>query len=282
MDSHNAQRYITKEGFVRNEGDVEVGTRPYPISYRSLRPKAEQCTNLVVPVCLAASHIAYGSIRMEPVFMVLGQSAATAAAQALEQNTAIQGIDYSKLKERLLKDGQTLDFESPPIAEGQGIKAAQLGGIVVDDEQAERKGFEATGRTAPPWVNEGYRHDGNEGKGQQTARFTPNLPKTASYQVAVAYSALNNRATNVPVTIHSADGTRTVLLNERKKGLIKDLLQPLGVYLFKAGTSGWVEISNKDTDGHVIIDAVQWLEVPLVLSPKVSPKRENPLRAKEK
>jgi hypothetical protein len=79
MDSHNTQRYVTKEGFARNEGDIQIGTRPYPISYRSIRPKAEQCTNLLVPVCLSASHIAYGSIRMEPVFMVMGQSAATAA-----------------------------------------------------------------------------------------------------------------------------------------------------------------------------------------------------------
>jgi adenylosuccinate lyase len=72
MDSHNIQRFVTAEGFVRNEGDVQVGSRPYPISYRSIRPKAEHCTNLLVPVCLSASHIAYGSIRMEPVFMVTG------------------------------------------------------------------------------------------------------------------------------------------------------------------------------------------------------------------
>lgn len=268
MDSHNAQRYITPEGFVRNEGDVQVGTRPYPISYRSLRPKAEQCDNLLVPVCLAASHIAYGSIRMEPVFMVLGQSAATAAVQAIEQNTTVQKIDDAKLKERLLKDGQMLDFESPPVAEGRGLKASELGGIVVDDEQAERKGFETTGHTASPWVNEGYRHDGNEGKGQQSARFTPNLPKTGDYQVAIAYSALANRATNVPVTIHCADGERKVTLNQRKKGTIMGLLEPLGIYHFEEGTKGWVEIGNQGTDGHVIIDAVQWMDALLVIEPR--------------
>ncbi len=269
MDSHNTQRYITKEGFVRNEGDVEVGTRPYPISYRSLRPKAEQCTNLVVPVCLAASHIAYGSIRMEPVFMVLGQSAATAAAQAIEQNTTVQGIDNAKLKERLLKDGQMLDFESPPVLEGRSFKAEELGGIVVDDEQAERHGFEVAGHATSPYVNQGYRHDGNENKGHQSARFTPNLPKAGTYQVAIAYSALANRASNVPVTIHCADGDKKVTLDEQKKGIIKDLLQPVGVYRFDAGSSGWVEISNEGTNGHVIIDAVQWLEAPLILAPPV-------------
>ena len=112
MDSHNTQRYVTEEGFVRNEGDIQIGTKPYPISYRSIRPKAEQCTNLLVPVCLAASHISYGSIRMEPVFMVMGQSAATAAVHAINEQTNVQGIDPDKLQKQLLKDGQMLDFES--------------------------------------------------------------------------------------------------------------------------------------------------------------------------
>ncbi len=110
MDSHHTQRYITKEGFVRNEGDIQTGVRPYPISYLSIVPKASQCTNIVVPVCLSASHIAYGSIRMEPVFMVLGQSSATAAAQAIEQNVDVQKIDPAKLKARLLEDKQVLDL----------------------------------------------------------------------------------------------------------------------------------------------------------------------------
>ena len=109
MDSHNVQRYVDAEGHARNEGDVEVGGfPPYPISYRSLVPKASQCTNLLVPVCLSASHIAYGSIRMEPVFMVLGQSAATAAVQAIEQGCSVQAIDYARLHDRLVKDKQIL------------------------------------------------------------------------------------------------------------------------------------------------------------------------------
>jgi hypothetical protein len=109
MDSHNVQRYVDAESHARNEGDVEVGGfPPYPISYRSIVPKASQCTNLLVPVCLSASHIAYGSIRMEPVFMVLGQSAATAAVQALEQGCTVQTIDYARLHDRLAKDKQIL------------------------------------------------------------------------------------------------------------------------------------------------------------------------------
>ena len=110
MDSHNVQRYVKPDGFVQNEGDIGVKPeQPYSIAYGCLVPKADQCTNLLVPVCVSTSHIAFGSVRMEPVFMILGQSAATAAVQAIEQEQAVQEIDFAKLKEQLLKDGQRLE-----------------------------------------------------------------------------------------------------------------------------------------------------------------------------
>ena len=110
MDSHNIQRYVDANGFVQNEGNVEAhGFKPYPISYKSLVPKKEECENLIVPVCLSATHIAFGSIRMEPVFMVLGQSAATAASLALDSNSPVQDIPYRKLESALLKDGQRIE-----------------------------------------------------------------------------------------------------------------------------------------------------------------------------
>ncbi len=113
MDSHNCRR-IVQDGQVQNEGDVQVhGFRPYPISFRSIVPRAEECRNLAVPVCLSATHIAYGSIRMEPVFMILGQSAATAAALALEADAPIQKVDYAKLRAQLLKDKQVLEWKLP-------------------------------------------------------------------------------------------------------------------------------------------------------------------------
>ncbi|WP_422080620.1 FAD-dependent oxidoreductase [Ulvibacterium sp.] len=109
MDSHNTQRYVDANGFVQNEGNVECKVKaPYPISYKSIVPKKEECTNLLVPVCLSATHIAFGSIRMEPVFMVLGQSAATAASLAIDMGTTIQEIPYRELQKELLKDGQRL------------------------------------------------------------------------------------------------------------------------------------------------------------------------------
>lgn len=110
MDSHNVQRYVTEEGFVQNEGDVGVRPpKPYNIAFGALLPRQEECTNLIVPVCVSSSHIAYGSIRMEPVFMILGQSAATAGALAIDASCPVQRVDYGKLREELLADGQILD-----------------------------------------------------------------------------------------------------------------------------------------------------------------------------
>jgi hypothetical protein len=114
LDSHNVRRYVIpaaggKPARVQNEGDIGVHVpKPYGIGYGCLVPKREQCTNLLVPVCVSASHIAYGSIRMEPVFMLLGQSAATAAVMAVQEGIAVQDVPYERLRERLLADGQRL------------------------------------------------------------------------------------------------------------------------------------------------------------------------------
>jgi ribulose 1,5-bisphosphate synthetase/thiazole synthase len=109
MDSHQVQRYVDANGFVQNEGNVEAHVpAPYPISFHSIVPKAKECSNLLVPVCVSATHIAFGSIRMEPVFMVLGQSAATAASMAIDEQIEIQQLDYSTLKEKLVHDKQIL------------------------------------------------------------------------------------------------------------------------------------------------------------------------------
>jgi hypothetical protein len=112
LDSHNAQRYVTPEGYVQNEGDIGVGVpKPYSISYKAIIPKEKECQNLLVPVCASCSHIAYGSIRMEPVFMILGESAATAAAIAVDDHIPVQQVNYDALKKQLLKQGQHLTLE---------------------------------------------------------------------------------------------------------------------------------------------------------------------------
>jgi FAD dependent oxidoreductase len=111
IDSHNVQRYITADGSVQNEGDIGVPLPgPYEIAYGALVPRKGQADNLLVPVCVSSSHIAFGSIRMEPVFMILAQSAATAAAMAIDRGLAVQDVPYADLRARLLKDGQVLEF----------------------------------------------------------------------------------------------------------------------------------------------------------------------------
>ncbi|MGL6196144.1 MAG: FAD-dependent oxidoreductase, partial [Thermoguttaceae bacterium] len=113
MDSHNVQRYVTVEGFVQNEGDIGVPPRgPYGIDYGAIVPKKTDCTNLLVPTCLSSSHIAFGSIRMEPVFMILGQSAATAASLAIDKNCDVQDVDYETLAKKLVADGQVISLET--------------------------------------------------------------------------------------------------------------------------------------------------------------------------
>ena len=113
LDSHNVQRYITPDGFVQNEGDIGVHlARPYKIAYGAITPKRSEVSNLLVPVACSASHIAYGSIRMEPVFMILGHSAATAASLAIDDKCAVQDVDYKKLSKKLISDGQILGLSN--------------------------------------------------------------------------------------------------------------------------------------------------------------------------
>jgi len=115
MDSHNIRRYVDENGHARNEGDIQVSPkRVYEIDYGSIVPPAKSVTNLIVPVCVSSSHVSYGSIRMEPVFMILGQSAATAAVHSIKENVPVQEISYEKLKAKLLEDGQILTFTPGP------------------------------------------------------------------------------------------------------------------------------------------------------------------------
>ncbi|MGD7654304.1 MAG: FAD-dependent oxidoreductase, partial [Verrucomicrobiales bacterium] len=108
MDSHPTQLWVDKEGALHADTPKWTGVGPYGISYRSITPKADQCTNLLVPVCISASHSAYGSIRMEPVYMMLGQASATAASLAIDADSSVQQVPYQKLRAQLLKDRQIL------------------------------------------------------------------------------------------------------------------------------------------------------------------------------
>lgn len=254
MDSHNCQRLV-QNGVVKNEGDVQVGVSPYGISYRSIVPKAGTCENLFVPVCLAASHIAYGSIRMEPVFMILGQSAATAAVMAIDARTSVQKVDYTQLRERLLADGQVLEWIGPTRAASARIDPKMLKGLVMDDTQARLTGHWRPSSAAPS-LGPGYLHDGNEQKGECTAAFQPDIPKAGLYEIFLLYPPMDNRASKVPVTVAVAGGeTKVVMVNQKKAG--PNNATSLGRFQLPAGKGTTITVSNEGTDGHVIVDGVQ-------------------------
>ncbi len=256
MDSHNVQRYVDASGHARNEGDVQISPGgPYSISYRAIVPKEAECENLLVPVCLSSSHIAYGSIRMEPVFLILGQSAATAAALAIDASGSVQDVPYEALRERLLKDKQVLELPRP--AGRVTSRAADLPGVVVDDDKAELTGTWTFGSVIGPFVELGYRHDGNADKGAKSARFKATL-RPGRYEVRVAYPSADNRAKAVPVVVRHAGGETRVSLDQTKAGT-HGSFTTLGTFAFDGPAV--VEIGNAGTTGHVILDAVQFLPV---------------------
>ncbi len=258
IDSHNTQRYITPEGYVQNEGDIGVKCPPYQIAYGSLVPKKEQCENLLVPVCVSSSHIAFGSIRMEPVFMILGQSAATAACFAIDDAIAVQDLEYAKLREQLEADGQVLEYAWKATAR-IGLEAKSLEGIVLDDTDATVTGNWTHSSSHASYVGLGYRHDGKGEAGLMTARFEKALPKAGSYEVRLGYTPNSNRASNVAVTVHHAGGERPFFVNQRENPAHLGLFHSLGTFEFSEDQPAVVEISNEDANGYVIIDAVQFI-----------------------
>ncbi|MCB1098523.1 MAG: FAD-dependent oxidoreductase [Verrucomicrobiae bacterium] len=259
MDSHHAQRYVSSEGYARNEGDVQVSPGgPYRISYRAIRPKASECTNLLVPAALSSSHIAYGSIRMEPVFMILGQSAATAACLSIDADVTVQAVNYPTLRDCLIADGQVLEYDAPPKKHPTGRGPEKLGGIVVDDVSATLTGNWTPSTSTGGYVSQHYLHDENTGKGEKTARFETKIGHTSNYEIRLYFPAHGNRATNVPVTIKHNAGTTELAINQKTTGA--DGYTILGTFTLTAGQSSSVTISTSDTDGYVIADAVQWVE----------------------
>jgi hypothetical protein len=261
IDSHNTQRYVDENGNVQNEGDVGVGLSPYQIAYGSLVPQKEECTNLLVPVCVSSSHIAFGSIRMEPVFMILGQSAATAAMMALEEGISVQDVPYEKLREKLLADGQVLEYAGGGGGGhgGQMVDASKLKGIVVDNHDAKSEGKWEHSSAVGKFVNKDYVHDGDANKGDLSLRFVAKIEEAGEYEVRLAYTPNSNRAGNVPVTIETAEGPVTKMVDQRRNPPIDQLWISLGTFPLASGETA-ITISNQGTQGHVIADAVQILE----------------------
>jgi hypothetical protein len=212
-----------------------------------------------VPVCLSSSHIAYGSIRMEPVFMVLGQSAATAAALAIDSEIPVQKVPYEKLAAKLIADKQVLQWIGPRPAARYSLDPAKLPGLVFDDEAMTRSGEWLRSSASPGFVGSHYWHDSHEGVGEKSVRFKIEVISPGRYEVRISYTANPNRATNVSVTTRHADGMSSHRINQRQQPPIFNSFLSLGKFPFEPGKPAWVEIKNDSANGHVIADAVQLL-----------------------
>ncbi len=261
MDSHNIQRYVAtaRDGrkTVKNEGDVQVNPGgPYPIDYGAIIPKKDECVNLLVPVCVSCTHIAFGSIRMEPVFMVLGQSAGTAACLAQDAGVAPQDLDYAVLEKQLLADGQVLEYDSRPY-----VNAKKLHGFVIDNADAKVNGEWVSGFVSPKFVDRDYLHDANDNKDGKSVVFEFTGLKAGAYDCRVSYSINANRATNVPVVAKSSLMSIEKSVNQQVEPTIDGMFVSIGQ--IKVGEDGKasVTISAKGTNGHVIVDAAQMLPV---------------------
>jgi hypothetical protein len=260
IDSHNVRRYVTPEGNVQNEGDIGVPISPYSIAYGALVPKRGEIANLFAPVACSATHIAYGSIRMEPVFMILGQSAATAAVLAIDGNLAVQDVPYAALRARLLADGQVLEHESSkekPKGHGSAKPAASLPGVTVDDDEAVLTGGWKPSSANGGFVGSGYRHDDKGAGGAASAAFIGKLPAAGKYEIRLSVVPNANRSRNALVRIHHADGVADVRADLSGAGAQAGLLS-LGKFRFPAGPAK-VIVSNEGATGYVLIDAVNWL-----------------------
>ena len=253
IDCHIVQRILAEDGTVRDEGSFQdTPALPYQIPYRSLTPRRAECENLLVPVCLSASHIACCSLRMEPVYMALGHASGLAAVMALKANTPVQNIDVPALRKKLLEQKAVLELASL----ANMVRSAKLPGIVMSEQEAEQIG-QWTGSAYGNPVDGSSIHDANADKGSKSVIYRMKIPVTGKYEVRVSYASAPNRASNVPVVIEHANGTQTVIVNQRKAPPIDKLFVSLGVFPLKADKPAVITISNKDTDGIVGADAVQ-------------------------
>jgi hypothetical protein len=190
---------------------------------------------------------------MEPVFMILGQSAATAACMSIDRDIAVQDLDYESLRDRLLADGQVLELED--VYE---TASKSLPGTVLDDRYARLQGGWSSSSANPRFVDAGYQHNANDPSAIKSAEFKVPLV-TGDYEVRLSYPPNQNRATNVPVDIQHADGATRVHVNQRAIPPIDGLFVSLGTFRFVDAAS--VIVRTEGTDGYVILDAVQFLPV---------------------
>jgi hypothetical protein len=243
MDSHNISRLVIN-GMVKNEGNVEVGGfGPYPVSYRSLIPKKADAKNLFVPVCLSATHIAYGSIRMEPVFMVLAQSSAMAASMAIDAKTDVQSIDVKKLQQML---------KTNPLVDGSGPE------LLVDNDDKDNVNVEGEWS---PLKKGGYGPSllSLKGNGNEHVRFIPSVTKKGKYIVYVYYSKQAGQSSQTTYNVFDGKVNKEITLRQADiiiEGQTSGEWISLGSYNLPAGRKSHIEVTTKNSDGLVLADAV--------------------------
>ncbi|MBO5275681.1 MAG: FAD-dependent oxidoreductase [Alistipes sp.] len=247
MDSHNCQRVvIMKDGkaMVKNEGNVEIsGGLPYDVSYRCLTPKREECDNLLVPVCLSASHIAYGSIRMEPVFMLLGQSAAKAACLAIDGGVKVQEVDVKEIQRMYVED---------PLLDGTPAD------IIVDDAS-----LDAPAAWTRIEMNNGYGRSYlvlNPTSQEQTLRYPFEVKSDGKYEIYTYFIRRGESSKKTELVVSDGNTQKGVVLNADEiqvLGQTSGEWVSLGEYDLQSGKSGYVEFTNKGTvTGQICADAV--------------------------
>lgn len=241
MDSHNCQRVVVN-GMVKNEGDVQIGGfPPYPISYRCIVPKKEDCRNLLVPVCLSASHIAYGSIRMEPVFMELGQSASIAAGLAIDRGLSIQDVDAAGIRQ-ILKTDPLADGSTPEIlVDNDDTVHVVVKGRWIQQRQ-DAYGFSRLVDTAI--------------SSPATVRFLPEVIKTGEYSLYIYVPRIKNETSFTAVTISGKKELRVKTGGLSIEGQTSGQWVEAGKVSLEKGMDNYIEISNKGADGVVVADAV--------------------------
>lgn len=189
--------------------------------------------------------------------MVLGQSAATAACLAIDDRVAVQTLDYSRLKGKLLEDRQVLEWTGPVHKAAESHPVKSLPGIVVDNKQAKVEGEWGESESISGFVGENYLHDGNTAKGSSRVTFTAAIPSHGKYALRVYFTPNGNRASNVPVSVKASGKTHMATVNQKDD---KDLVNGgriVGTWDL-APDNVEVVISNDGTNGYVVVDAIGW------------------------
>jgi len=269
IDTYPSRRIVVEQDgktLVGIEGKMFIGGNkgptnvPYPVSYRAITPRAEQCTNLLVPVCFSATHLGYASARMEPVFMMTGQSAGSAASLALKLNVPVQQVPYDKLAEQLKADGQLLAWTGPATQAAQTTEPLKPEGIVVDDDAAKLDGAWEKSTRSSPFVGVGYRHAPKQPATPAKATFTAAIPTAGRYEVRLYCVPNTGRATNAAVTVVHAGGESKQKVDQTHAGPAGKPYVSLGTFAF--AKDGKVILSNESADGYVIADAVAFVPAP--------------------